>query len=93
MVLQEASSFHRNKQMTKTELLRAKLEAAFEAMEEASEAFKAMPADSISVEDDLDILSMLTDIEMVRNGLIENSSTQDYVFETLCEKAQVKDGI
>jgi len=79
--------------MTKTELLRAKLEAAFEAMEEASEAFKAMPANSISVEDDLDILSMLTDIEMVRNGLIENSSTQDYVFETLCEKAQVKDGI
>jgi len=79
--------------MTKTELLRAKLEAAFDAMEEAAEAFKAMPANSISLEDDIDILSMLTDIEMVRSGLIENNSTQDHVFETLCEKAQVKDDI
>ena len=76
--------------MTNAELLRTKLAAAYEAMEGAIEAFKAMPANSISFEDDIDILSMLADIEVVRNGLIENSQVVDYVFETLCEREQVK---
>lgn len=85
----EAVSFHRNEQMTKTEL-RAKLEATFTAMDELMEAFEQMPANSLDVEDDLDILAMLADVEMVRNGLIQNSSVADEMFEEICEKEQVQ---
>ena len=75
--------------MTKTEL-RAKLTATFTAMNELMETFETMPANSLDMEDDLDILAMLADVEMVRNGLIENSSVADQVFEQICEMPQVK---
>ena len=74
--------------MTSTEL-RAKLEANLADMAQILKDFKSMPEGSIDEEDDCDVLGLLTDLECLRSGGIDENM-HDAIYESIANSDQVK---
>lgn len=74
--------------MTK-EQLRAKIEAASKAMEEALAAFAEMPEGSIDVDDDLDILGNIAALEFISQDGFEDTALFGEIFDEVSSGPQV----